>query len=58
MMDSPTCPTCHRPIYLNEAVYFWPDHQTMERLWCRVHWVVDVYADVEASADPAYGPLS
>jgi hypothetical protein len=57
MMDSPTCPTCDRPIRLEEPVYFWPDRRTMEHLWCRVRWL-DITAEVEASANPAYGPMS
>jgi hypothetical protein len=37
--------------------YFWPDRRTMEHLWCHVRgW--DTRAQVEASADPAYGPMS
>jgi hypothetical protein len=29
----------------------------MEHLWCRVRWL-DITAEVEASANPAYGPMS
>jgi hypothetical protein len=57
MMDSPICPTCDRPIRLEEPVYFWPDRRTMEHLWCHVRWL-DITAEVEASANPAYGPMS
>jgi len=57
MMNSPICPTCDRPIHLDESVYFWPDRQTMEHLWCHVRWL-DISPELEASADPIYGPMS
>jgi hypothetical protein len=64
MTDSPTCPTCDQPIHVDESVYFWPERQTMEHLWCHVRWFVaepsarNISAEYEASADPAYGPMS
>jgi hypothetical protein len=57
MMDAPTCPTCDRPIRLEESVYFWPDHRTMQHLSCHVRWL-EIATEVEASANPAYGPMS
>jgi hypothetical protein len=53
MTDSPTCPTCDQPIRLDDSVYFWPDRQTMEHLWCHaLRRGFDISAEVEASADP------
>jgi len=57
MTDSPVCPVCEQPIQLNESVYSWHDHQPMEHLACHVRWL-DASAKAEASADPAYGPMS
>jgi hypothetical protein len=59
MTDSPICPTCDRPIHLDESVYFWPDRQMMEHLWCHVlSRRSDTSGEIEASADPVYGPMS
>jgi hypothetical protein len=59
MTDSPTCPTCDEPICLDDCVYFWPDRQTMEHLRCRARRDLDLRVEeLEASADPAYGPMS
>jgi hypothetical protein len=59
MMDSPTCPTCDQPIRLRDSVYFWPDRQTMEHLWCHIRRRgLDIPIETEASADPVYGPMS
>lgn len=52
------CPTCDQPIRLRDSVYFWPDRQTMEHLWCRVRYVGHLSAEGEASASSVYGPLS
>jgi hypothetical protein len=57
MMDSPTCPTCDQPIRVDDSVIFWPDRHTMEHVQCRYR--LDLFAEAaEASADPAYGPMS
>lgn len=59
MMDSPSCPTCDQPIRLDDSVYFWPDRKTMEHLRCRALRDLEIVAEeAEASADPAYGPMS
>lgn len=59
MTDAPTCPTCDQPIRLEDSVYFWPDRQTMEHLRCRALRDLGIFAEeVEASADPAYGPMA
>lgn len=57
MTDSPTCAACHQPILVNDSVYFWPDRQTMEHLWCHARWVL-VAAEMDVSADPVFGPMS
>ena len=59
MTDSPTCPSCEQSIRASDSVIFWPDRQTMEHLWCHIDRChLDIFAEVEASADPAYGPMS
>jgi len=57
MTDSPVCPVCEQPIHLDESVYSWLDHQPMEHLACQVRWL-DASAKADASANPAYGPMS
>jgi hypothetical protein len=57
MTDSPTCAACHQPILVKDSVYFWPDRQTMEHLWCHARWVL-VAAEMDVSADPVFGPMS
>jgi hypothetical protein len=57
MTDSPVCPVCEQLIHLDESVYSWLDHQPMEHLACHVRWL-DASAKAEASANPAYGPMS
>ncbi len=58
MTDSPVCPTCDQAIRLRDPVYFWADRQTMEHLWCHVRWLDIPLVELEASADPVYGPMS
>jgi hypothetical protein len=57
-MDSSICPTCGQPIHLDDSTYFSPDRQTVEHLSCHVRRSADIPAEVEASANPAYGPMS
>jgi hypothetical protein len=57
MTDSPICPTCGQPIRLDDSTYFSPDRQTVEHLSCHA-LRSDIPAEVEASADPVYGPVS
>ena len=57
MMDSPICSACDQPIRWEDPVYFGPDRQTMEHLSCHLRRL-DVPAELEASADPIYGPMS
>jgi hypothetical protein len=56
-MDPSMCPTCGQPI-LDDSTYFSLDRQTVEHLSCHVRCSADILAEVEASANPAYGPMS
>jgi hypothetical protein len=57
-MDSSICPTCGQPIHLDDSTYVSPNSQTVEHLSCHVRRSADIPAEVEASANPAYGPMS
>jgi hypothetical protein len=57
MTDSPIGPTCGQPIRLDDSTYVSPDRQTVEHLSCHA-LRSDIPAEVEASADPVYGPVS
>lgn len=57
MTDSPVCPTCDRPIHVDEPVYLSPDRRTMEHLGCHLRWQ-GLSPELEASANPVYGPMS
>jgi hypothetical protein len=57
MTDPPICPTCNQPIRLDDSKYFSPARQTAEHLSCHA-LRSDIPAEVEASADPVYGPMS
>jgi len=56
-MDSSICPTCGQPIHLDDSTSFSLDRQTVEHLSCHVRCPADIL-EVEASAHPAYGPMS
>ena len=59
MTDSPNCPVCEQPIRLDDFVCVWSGRQTMEHIDCHVlRRRSDTSAEAEASADPAYGPMS
>lgn len=57
-MDSSICPTCGQPIHLDDSTYVSPNSQTVEHLSCHVRRSADIPTEVEASANPAYGPMS
>ena len=57
MTDSRICFTCEQPLNLDDAMYFSPDRQMLEHLSCHALRSA-IPAEVEASADPVYGPMS
>ena len=57
-MDLPTCPVCDQPIRLDDFVYFWSERRTIEHLDCHILPRRSGTSEAEASADPAYGPMS